>query len=302
MNIYKNIYKNADDSYYTSASITNDYISLGDYVSSNYDFFPLSSDFNSIKGKHPYKMIGFPRVLLDKDPNFNYNSKTLSYNYEARGTTLIYDVRDILNYQESEHINSTFIKLDFYMCTQSIDQTLIEASYNTNTITVGINKDNYLTYRINDLERVTSFKVNLFTLYKMTLGLSGLLTVIIGNENIISIPVTLNSPNTLLLYVGCSSDDNYFYGQLSNLIISRNMLYINNDIIKKIEEYNELDMIVSNKIVKNNNIILSNYYKYESINDRIIPRINKEKINNDTYTYTYQNNKVSSIKKNNTLK
>ena len=140
-NVYHNLYMNENNDYYNSVSVVSD---VAKNLSNGTDLIPLSDSFKSIKGKSPFKQVGLPNILLDKDPNFNYNSISKSYNYEARGTTLIYNVKDVLDVDEEDNLDYLDINLNIFPTINNTNQIIMEFKFNSRSIKIGVNESNYL--------------------------------------------------------------------------------------------------------------------------------------------------------------
>ena len=298
-NVYHNLYINEENKMYTGVDVTTEYIDYNEIKNANSDLFPLTSSFKSIKGKDVLVYEYETPLLLDRDPNFNYNKDAKRYCFESRGQVLKYDLMDIIGMSASTMAN---IYIDIYPTIKGMTQNLFELKLDSTAIKISINENGYLVYqKDNDNEEVSNVSLDLYNWYHIRLYYNKTINyfkLFNSTTEIFSKYIMFSNINSAILTLGFN--DYPFYGQYSNMEVSAGIERISKICASKIIEYNELSLPISEKVVYNNNVRLQKHYNYESIsNNKYLTRISEEKIGNDIYSYYYTNNQITEIKKNN---
>ena len=298
-NIYHNLYFNSLGRAYTGVDITSEYLNYNALISENADVFPLTSNFASIKGKNALVYEYNNSLVLDRNPNFNYNEIKKSYCFESRGQLLQYDLFDIIG---SNAQTQTVICVYVYPTMKNLNQTIFDLQLSSLNIKICLNTSGTLLYKQGNSEDVISSNFQLYTWHKIKFLYNTTAGKFMVNMDGTTFSKTLTFPSITksILTLGNDLSGNPFYGQFSQLKISSSTAEVSNSIASKTKEYNELNLPISESIIYNDSTILSKNYTYDFYNYyKSYSRIREEKIGSDTYTYLYTNNFITEIRKNN---
>ena len=300
-NVYHNLYFNQENKMYTSVDVTTEYLDYNEISNVNADFFPLTTTFKSVKGKDVLAYEYENSLILDRDPNFNYNKDAKRYCFESRGQIVKYDLEDIIG---SSALNFANIYIDVYPSLLGVQQTLLQIQLSSSLcIKISLNETGYLVYDDGTNNDTSNVSLSLYNWYHLRMFYDASINyfrLFNSNTNVFTKNINLSNITSSILTIGFTETDNAFYGQYSNLEISAGIERISKICASKVLEYNELDLPISEQILYNNSVILSKFYTYEVLStNRLSTRIGEEKIGNDIYTYYYTNNQITEIKKNN---
>ena len=245
-NVYYNLYKNDEGKMYTGVDVATEYQDYNVIKNANADLFPLSSSFKSVKGKDVLVYEYENQLLLDRDPNFNYNREAERYCFESRGQVVKYDLMDIIGSSAS---NAAYIHIDLYPTIKGIKQNLIELKLSSTTIKISIDESGYLVYKKdNENEEVSQVQLYLYDWYHIELSYcNNTFKLFKSSTEVFSKNISLSSIDTAILTIGFS--ESQFYGQYSNLEIFSTDLQTPKICASKIIEYNELSLPISEIIV-----------------------------------------------------
>ena len=276
-------------------------------LNDDYDFFPLSGTFNSIKGTKPYVLDHKEEAVDDPKYFFIFNKDTMQYEYEAKGQLLRYKLSnstggfslDVNVQNNGKHQTIFALKTN-----NKVYEVYYQSGYIKYRMSNGINSSNEYTY-VSTTGFLTTYGKHTFALtysssafnifvdgvLKSSFNVSGITTpieLLIGRDEENHYPLEGNISNLII----CNKDLGTNINELTSL---KNKIVVNHlfDKFGRIDGENVVNLSGTKVYDKSIGYKTYNGYNSNHISGETISNHNF----NDTFIYSFVNssNKVTSL-------